>query len=226
MKKKILCLCRQGLAVCLASLIACNAIPTSSSSATAARLERIRYDGETLLRGLFFGVGPVADFFPEIWDNPRIRQLKEASQLSPEMQLKNVDAIMAKLTQDHPKFWASFADNMQSGDRVRIEKGVLEAAQLLSAMFSVNVSTDGLPCNVVVTDPSVSKPTIVAVDAAAVAAAVVTIAAAAAAIAVTIVAIVVIFFVFLGASDDDKGSSLRRDFWIDLIATRLGPEEG
>ncbi len=225
MKKRILRICRQSLAVCLAPLIACNAIPTSSSSSTAARLERTSYDGETILRGLFFGVGPVAGFFPEIWDNARVRQLKEASQLSPEMQLKNVDAIVAKLTQDHPEFWVSFADNVQSGDRVRIERAILDAAQLLSAMFSVNMSTDGVPCNVVVTDPSVSKPTIVAVDAAAAAAAVVTISAAAAAIAVAIVAVVVIFFFFLGASsDDDKGSTLRRDFWIDLIATRLGPE--
>lgn len=226
MKKTILCICRQALALGLASLTACNAIPTSGASSITARLERTNYDGQTLLRGLFFGIGPVAELFPEIWDSPRVRQLREANQLSPELLSKNVDAMIGKLNEEQPKFWVSFADNVQSGDRVRIEKAILDAANLISAVVSVNVTTDGLPCNVVVTDPSVSKPTVVAVDAAAAAAAVVTIAAAAAAVAVTIVAVVVIFFFFLGASgDDDKNSTLRRDWSIDLIATRLGPPE-
>ena len=86
------------------------------------------YDGPTLFRGLFFGSGPVGRLFPDIWDAARYRGY-DAEQ-------PGVMAFQASLTERlaarDATFFARFADDVQSGDRVRIASALEEAGRLMA----------------------------------------------------------------------------------------------
>ncbi len=92
MKNNISCVFRQGMAVLVAALMAFG----TSSISRAAGAETGRYDGETLFRGLFFGIGPVADLFPEIWDSSVVRSYRESGQFLPETQSKAIEEALKR----------------------------------------------------------------------------------------------------------------------------------
>jgi len=63
---------------------------TSSNSSSQQPLAVSRFDGETLMRGIFFGTGPAASLLPELWDPP---QGTSASRLSPEVKAEVVSRL-------------------------------------------------------------------------------------------------------------------------------------
>jgi SdpC family antimicrobial peptide len=51
---------------------------------TAAAPTHAPYDGETILKGIFLGQGPVAKLLPEVWDNPEVLEMRdEARRMTP-----------------------------------------------------------------------------------------------------------------------------------------------
>ncbi|MGZ3459647.1 MAG: hypothetical protein ACXU86_14225 [Archangium sp.] len=44
------------------------------ASVTAQAITRVRYDGQTLFRGIYFGRGPVAALLPELWNSETLAQ--------------------------------------------------------------------------------------------------------------------------------------------------------
>ena len=48
-----------------------------SVNAYATQPSKVKYDGETLFRGIIFGQGPVAHLFPEIWTKDLLSKVNQ-----------------------------------------------------------------------------------------------------------------------------------------------------
>jgi SdpC family antimicrobial peptide len=101
------------------------AADTASSKATA------RYNGETLFTGLYFGEGPVAKMFPEIWESPQMAQ--QISQVqNNETWSKTKSQAMEWVRTNDPDFFNRFEQDIQSGDHARVGLAYQQGAQKLS----------------------------------------------------------------------------------------------
>jgi hypothetical protein len=143
--------------------------PSELGSAQQALSER--FDGETLLRGVFFGRGPVAALLPEIWGKAPLAQedaaeafrsgikglesgpdgrpdeellrLIESGQ-SPAAQKADEASKLAisRLVEEDPEFLGRFEKGMYSGDPVLVSSTVAEAAKRLSEILEVEIIRD------------------------------------------------------------------------------------
>lgn len=82
-------------------------------------------DGETIFRGIFFGKGPVAELFPELWSHSPRLEPDEAAKLA---ELEN--RIVERMKSLDPSFFDRFRKAMTSGNHLRIDDGLKEAARL------------------------------------------------------------------------------------------------
>lgn len=87
----------------------------------------LKYDGETIFRGVFFGSGPVAGLISEAID-PRMRALylQNAAELN-----GMAEVAIARITSEDPLFFSRFAQDVQSGNRSRISRALSEAAEFI-----------------------------------------------------------------------------------------------
>ena len=88
-----------------------------------------RFDGETMFRGLFFGHGPVAKYFPEIWDRADVRRAMAQADMSAATELEN--RILAEVRSKDAAFLDRFATEMQSGDHLRVRAALDDAGRRL-----------------------------------------------------------------------------------------------
>ena len=79
------------------------------------------YDGATLIAGLFFGAGPVAELFPEYYRNP-----------STPLSVEDRGVLAERIATAHPEFLGEFAAAMQSGDHVLIAERLRHAWPVVS----------------------------------------------------------------------------------------------
>lgn len=194
-----------------------------------------RYSGADLFRGLYLGQGPVAELFPEIWSDVEQGRL----QAVPPEKLAEVehaisdyaDAIVERIAEADPDFLDDFEADVQSGNHLLVEEAVLDGAYKLIDIIAADLGVT--PEELQPFDPTMVSLVVVVFFVAA-AAAVTTLAVAvtqlfAAVWAVSVVAV----YHFVAAVDTHVGvrsprhdyplghSSLPREVWIDLIATRL-----
>lgn len=122
-----------------------------------------RYDGETLMRGIFFSRGPVADLLPEVWQSAQLARYTdqmrtpEAIELQEKLLLRvrNDDAagvaikVKPAYFGEEPleaaapgTFFTRFADDLQSGDRLRMQGALREAAVRVDAAMRVELGKD------------------------------------------------------------------------------------
>jgi SdpC family antimicrobial peptide len=130
------------------------------------------YDGETLLRGLFFGRGPVAAALPEIWSKAPLsqqdaadafrsgmRELERSADIAKydEEVLKLIESKESKtekaadeaaslaislLVKRDPGFPKHFESAIYSGDPVRVSDAIEEAAKHLNELIEVEIIRD------------------------------------------------------------------------------------
>ncbi len=115
----------------------CLVLLASPSLLTLGNTETPQYDGETIFRGVMFGVGPVAKLFPEYYSAPQDGNKQDASKndnraVGPEQRI--IDAFRAQ----DPAFFEKFGKDMQSGDHVKINQAIDGAHQQLRALASKN----------------------------------------------------------------------------------------
>jgi hypothetical protein len=98
----LLKICVPGvLAACVAGAqTGCGSAPDGTSSEATGAEAAPLYDGETIFRGLFFGAGPVAQYLPEVWENPfvieaRADALRASSAQSAAAKLERTSADLA-----------------------------------------------------------------------------------------------------------------------------------
>ena len=117
--------------IALVALVAGITLGAPSAAASrgvgAVRVERQAWDGETLFRGLFFGEGPVAQLFPEVW---KPIQAKAGYQKDPRVR-EIEDRIIAYIRQNEPLFFDRFQRAMTSGDHLTIQEGLAEGGRLI-----------------------------------------------------------------------------------------------
>jgi SdpC family antimicrobial peptide len=95
-----------------------------------------RYSGEDIFRGVFFGDGPLAGTFPEIWDSPMLAAYrnKQAHTQSLSLRDRYTQNTIAALRTTDPQFFITFADAMQSGNRLRISNSLVETSKRLAGL--------------------------------------------------------------------------------------------
>lgn len=124
------------------------AMPMGSGSGQASAASAGPYDGETLFRGMFLDDGPVAQLFPEVWNDSRLVRYREQVEqlLTPQQMEQQRQHLLAILNAQDPTFLARFASAMQSGDRIRIDAMMTETkGRLVSAVETVTSSPNILP---------------------------------------------------------------------------------
>lgn len=110
-------------AVLMLALIAGPATAADRGTASDASGDATSYDGRTLFEGLFFGIGPVADEFPE---------LASAPAQPPQALVGAVDQVVSRMERLQPRFFDRFAATMTSGDRPAVERELERAQQLMA----------------------------------------------------------------------------------------------
>jgi len=187
---------------------------TTSGVALGQTQTSARYDGETIFRGVLLDDGPVAKLFPEFWEKASIARYQKlaAERGSQEQAAIAKQKIIDFLRAQDPTFFSRFGIEMQSGDPIRIQQAITEAASRLQKQIRSQFASPSATSDV--------RPIDVDID---------TVyyyyyyyyAAAAAVVVITIAAAVV---AVLDAEDpNSSASSLQKDVYVGQIAQRLGP---
>lgn len=177
------------------------------------------YDGETIFQGIFFGVGPVAEILPELFQCSGVEKSKELHahltqsrafcQEFPTIEQRREAATQAMRDAD-PTFFQHFGSSLQSGDHGRTEDAMKEGARLLLKAVGDDIDRSTQPVtadgNYLWTDNYVA-----AVNAA----------VAANVVAVALVGVAVVAAVAVAASPVASHQGLQRDMVIDYLATHL-----
>ncbi len=195
--------------------------------------QAVRYDGETLFRGLTFGDGPVAAALPELYAQvPR----PEDSGLTQE-QLQGIEStktfLVSEIKRRDPVFFAAFADGIQSGDPVRVAAALDRSGRILTGILrDIERENSTAPDPSVVTGQAVWLLVVVVLAVAVVAAGAVNLTVAGNVNTAVNVNYVYNYTEVVGAEDDlalieeryaydREASKLRRDRAAALIALRL-----
>jgi SdpC family antimicrobial peptide len=200
----------RGLAVLLASLMLYTGLAVPATAQSPTTTQPARYDGETVFQGVFLDDGPVAKLFPEIWENPTVvgyrDQVMQANTV--EQVAAGQQALITDLRTQDPTFFDRFGKEMQSGDRIRIQRAMSEANQRLTKLFAEAAERSPNPSKRLWVDTAVAIDYVVAVWAA-------------------ILAVIVVGGFLPHPCDPSTGctnsSTLQQDVLVDLVAKRLGP---
>lgn len=190
------------------------------------------YSGEDLFKGLLLGQGPVADLFPEVWND--VKEFREQAIPPEEFEKAQLamsdyaDAMIETIAAEDPGFFDAFAAEIQSGDHLRVESAVYDGAEKLVDVIAKDLGV--APEDLKPFDPQGLFPIIVVVVLAA-AVAVLSLAVLATQLAAAVWAVTVVAIAhFVAAIRTQVGvrrnftpavSSLPAEVWIDWIAVRL-----
>ncbi|MBZ3766589.1 hypothetical protein COJ91_00070 [Bacillus thuringiensis] len=126
-KKVIPTVLALGLAINSTSVFAAENTNSNSQNKAAVTTEskQQQYDGETIYRGLFFGEGPVAKLFPEIWSEDLTKQANttEAKKVS--------EFLTEKINEVDPNYFNELKAAVYSGDNIKIQEAFGKGGQLL-----------------------------------------------------------------------------------------------
>ncbi len=102
--------------------------------------------GRALYQGMFFGVGPAAQLFPEIWENEDLKARIQRQGREGEFETA-ANAVSDMIAGQDPAFFDRFAAGIQSGDHLLIEQTMKDARQqthvAVAAMRGVPVDQVG-----------------------------------------------------------------------------------
>jgi SdpC family antimicrobial peptide len=90
-----------------------------------------QYDGETIFRGLVFGQGEVAKYFPEIWSNDLLKEAnkKEVKQI--------VDILISDIKKSNPNYFNELKNAVYSGEHLKIQAALNKGGELLSKQLEI-----------------------------------------------------------------------------------------
>jgi cannibalism toxin, SdpC family len=213
--------CRPAWAVVLSVLLI--HLTLLSTGVAWGQTTGTHYRGETVFRGLFFGTGPIAKKFPEIWEDPMLLHYNEALNNKPELvrklnELRN--KLVKRIAKKDPDFFQRFGEDIQSGDHLIVQAAVEDASTRLVEAMSAELGFDVTNPEAIPTNSADSKCVFVIVGVV-VAAAVVAAAALATVVFVYTVVTEVKFAPML--VEPDEKARLQTEMWVDLIANRLAP---
>ncbi|WP_052659487.1 sporulation delaying protein family toxin [Bacillus alveayuensis] len=102
---------------------------TTSAFASETKLQnklQKQYDGETIFRGLVFGQGEVAKYFPEIWSNDLLKKAnkKEVKQIA--------NILISGIKKSDPNYFNELKEAVYSGEHLKIQAALNKGGELLS----------------------------------------------------------------------------------------------
>ncbi|MGP3610970.1 sporulation delaying protein family toxin [Anoxybacteroides rupiense] len=102
---------------------------TTSTFASETKLQnklQKQYDGETIFRGLVFGQGEVAKYFPEIWSNDLLKEAnkKEVKQIA--------NILISGIKKSDPNYFNELKEAVYSGEHLKIQASLNKGGELLS----------------------------------------------------------------------------------------------
>jgi SdpC family antimicrobial peptide len=98
-----------------------GSVITAKPTAPAAS---VRFDGATLLKGLFFGLGPAAARYPDL----RLARVEVPAEVA-----ARLDLVTADIEARDPGYFARFANAMYSGDHLEIQAAAEDAGSRFRA---------------------------------------------------------------------------------------------
>jgi SdpC family antimicrobial peptide len=98
-------------------------------------VQQARLDGRALYTGMFFGVGPGAKLFPEIWENDALDARAQRQGREAEFETA-ANGVADKLAARDAAFFDRFAAGIQSGDHLRIEQTMKDAREQTRAVVA------------------------------------------------------------------------------------------
>ena len=119
--------CKPGFMVPLSAILVTQLILPSGMS--FARPPLPSFSGQELFRGLILMDGPVSDLIPEIRDQIRPPLDKRNRHLARAVALFQ-DQLIDALNERDQRFFMVFAESIRSGDHLRIQAALLEAARI------------------------------------------------------------------------------------------------
>jgi len=127
--------CRSRLLVPLCAIVLTEMVLPSGTS--FARPPVPYFSGEELFRGLLLMDGPASDLIPEIRDQIRPPLDKRNPRLARAVALFQ-DQLLDALNLRDPSFFGAFAESVRSGDHLRIQTALIEAARVTAAVLREN----------------------------------------------------------------------------------------
>lgn len=132
------------LAVLLASAAVPVAPPAAAAEAEARDAARRAFSDDEIFSGLLLGAGRVAALFPEVWQNPTY--LSMMSHLRPEQRAKVPQGraeLLRMLRETEPELIPSFAQDVRSGDHVRIQHALDRALKSILGLLPSQAARAG-----------------------------------------------------------------------------------
>lgn len=126
--------------MCVATLVSCcvYAGPNGGTSR--------EFSGESIFRGLFFGSGPVAGMFPELWRDARRRTLQTLRERPDHVAaLEAVERVVLQhITSHDAGFMDDFGAAMRSGDHLRIDAALKGASSAILRALEAEYGEDAV----------------------------------------------------------------------------------
>jgi len=195
-------------------------IAGTANSGAAPAAPALRYDGETLYRGLFYGSGPAAKLFPEIWESSGLKAIRQRIPVTAEAEAKKtaiLNAIVARIRWADATFFDHLAVELQSGDHVRIQESLDLASRL--TRDAIKSETDSIKQRDDLRQMASQDFAVL----------IATVVVALAVVVVDVVAIegAVVVLLMVEFWEDgmraESSSALKREVWVNLVAERLAP---
>jgi SdpC family antimicrobial peptide len=143
-----------GLVCVIIACPTCFAFNSTLGQYRASRTHR-QFNGEELVRGIYFGTGTVASLLPEVWQDPTIQRFLPQLHSPQTIALEN--RVIKRIRAAQPLFFNSFAAGMQSGNplvvQTTLERATRELVSLVTqeagpSVFRTNAASVGPDCEV------------------------------------------------------------------------------
>ncbi|WP_342742396.1 sporulation delaying protein family toxin [Stigmatella aurantiaca] len=166
-------------------------------------------NGQTLYKGMVFGIGPDAHHFDDIWKRPEIQAKLEGPDVEANQSMA-AERVIAKIAQMDPAFFDRFARALSSGNHATIDRLLTETKEKTHSAAAVLRREAGQPGDISAGDggsPTAAgtwlyEETVVAV----------------AVVAVLVIAVTQIDVTPVIANP--SSSPLLRDEWVDKLARK------
>ncbi|WP_193648866.1 sporulation delaying protein family toxin [Bacillus cereus] len=121
-----------SIALVMALLVSMISIPLTRANAETS----VKFTGEEIYAGIFFGQGEIAELLPEIWDKKALETIdpKELEKLSNE--------TIEKLKQEKPNYFKELQAAVYAKDYKGVDDILKESATVLTDVLKSDVSKD------------------------------------------------------------------------------------
>jgi SdpC family antimicrobial peptide len=175
----------------------------ASTSPSAAEARPQVLSGRELYKGLFFGVGPAARHFQEIWQRPEFQALLAKPEMRQQLELA-AERLSARIEAEDPAFFDRLARDLRSRDHLTINRLFTAAQEKTQAAVTAIRKEEGLAQEVGASAIAVEEPGLI--------------------LYVPVVTDVVvqyyeiIYYVLMPLSGGPEAAGLLRDAWVDIVA--------